>query len=537
MPDASYDAVIIGAGHNGLCLAAYLARAGLSVGVFERRHEEGGAAHTDEATAPGFWHNLHAQFMEFIDYMPFYRDFDLPRFGARMIKPDAQVGIAFADGRPPIVIYRPELAERTFRSIAQYSRHDAEVFSEIRRKVMASEHWLATLLYTPMPDESRGEMFSAPEAAAGIFQLWADLGFKPEESQKSPKVLIDQLFESTELRAVLYRQCLEWGTSPHVGNGFGFIVSVFWLCGIHYLSVGGTHTLAHAMASAALREGVELRHNSPVVEIIIANGRATGVKLQDGREIEAKRLIASNADPKTTFLELLGWNKLSLFRKERMANWRFGPEHVLGTTSFALRAAPGYKSARANPDLNRCFYTIVGFENHEQVSEYILQAFGGRVPERPGAGTWVNSLWDPSQAPPGMHAMNGWFFFPKASCLSSEEWDKVRAEYNGRFLELWREYAPNMTRENVVSDRLYVTLDMQKRIAMPEGDFSHGRVGEMGFGLPRAYIYRTEIEGLYCCGASAGGGGISAAPGYNAFKVIAEDYNLPKIWQKDDRTY
>src|SRR3990172_6094197 len=184
MPDASYDAVIMGAGHNGLCLAAYLARAGLKVGVFERRHEEGGGAHTDEATTPGFWHNLHAQYMEFIDYMPFYRDFDLPRLGARMIKPDAQVGIAFADGRPPLVIYRPELADKTRESIARYSRHDAEVFDEIRRKVMANDSYLAALLYTPMPDEARGETFSQPEAAGRVFQLWSEIGFKPEELQK-----------------------------------------------------------------------------------------------------------------------------------------------------------------------------------------------------------------------------------------------------------------------------------------------------------------------------------------------------------------
>ena len=78
MSDASYDVVLIGGGHNGLCAAAYLARAGQKVGVFENRHEEAGAVHTSEATVPGFWHNLHAQYMEFIDYMPFYHDFDLP---------------------------------------------------------------------------------------------------------------------------------------------------------------------------------------------------------------------------------------------------------------------------------------------------------------------------------------------------------------------------------------------------------------------------------------------------------------------------
>jgi len=474
--------------------------------------------------------------MEFIDYMPFYHDFDLPSFGARMIKPQAQVGITFADGRPPLLIYRPELADKTFQSIAQYSRHDAETFTEIRRKVMENDRYLAAMLYTPMADDSRGE---TPDGTVmgKLFELWTELGFKPQEINKSPKVLIDQVFESTELRATLYRQCIEWGANLHAGNGFGFVVSVIWLCGIHYLSVGGTHTLAHAMAGAALSEGVDLRYTAPVVEILTANGRATGVRLKDGRTIEARKVVASNADPRTTFMELLGWNRLSLFRKERLGNWRFGPEHVLGTPSFALRHPPDYKSARHNRDINKCFYTIVGFENHEQVSDYILEAYGGQIPQRPGAGTWVNSLWDPTQAPEGMHSMSGWFFFPRASCLSPAQWDEVRAGYNSRFLELWGNYAPNMTRDNVIADKLYVAFDIERRMAMPEGDFSHGRLGYMDFGLPRSLWYRTEIEGLYMCGASAGGGGISAAGGYNAFKVIAHDYGLPEIWKHEGRIY
>jgi phytoene dehydrogenase-like protein len=536
MPDASYDAVIIGAGHNGLCLAAYLARAGLKVGIFERRHDEGGGAHTDEATVPGFWHNLHAQYMEFIDYMPFYRDFDLPGYGARMIKPDAQVGITFADGRPPLVIYRPGLDDQTYKSIAQYSKSDAETFTRVRREVLANDKYIAAMLYNPPTTELASG--GRDEAVLGrMIQLWLNLGLKPQEITKSPKVLIDQLFESSELRATLYRQCIEWGANLFSGDGFGFVMSVIWLCGIHYLSVGGTHTLAHAMASAALGSGADLRYTSPVVEITTAGGRATGVRLKDGRTIEARKLVASNADPRTTFIELIGWDKLSEFRRERLANWRFGPEHVLGTPSFALKAPPDYKSARHNPDINKCFYTIVGFEDDRQVSEYILQAYGGQVPERPAAGTWVNSLWDPSQAPPGQHAMNGWFFFPIASSLSDEEWDDVRQHYNAKFLNLWRDYAPNMTRENVIADKLYVALDIQKRMAMPEGDFSHGRFGHLGREIPRAHIYRTEIEGLYMCGASAGGGGISAAGGYSAFKVIANDFNLPKIWQQADRLY
>ncbi|OGO51940.1 MAG: hypothetical protein A2148_04645 [Chloroflexi bacterium RBG_16_68_14] len=538
MAEATFDAVIIGAGHNGLTLGAYLAKAGLSVGIFEGRHEDGGGANTEEATVPGFHHNLHAQYMEFIDYMPIYHDFRLEKMGARMIYPDVQLGITFADGRPPIIIYRPdpELEKKTHQSIAQYSKHDADTWCDLKRKVMERDRVMAGFLYRA--PEAEDDEQGAMATMGGVMGLAAELGLTMTDFGKAPKVIIDRLFESTELRALLYRQCVEWGSNVHAGNGFGFVLSVLWLSAIHKMSVGGTHTLAHAMANACLKQGACIRYGKPVVKILLKDGRATGIQLKDGTEIEAKLLVASNVDPRQTFINFIGEENLEAFRRERLANWRFGPEHVLGTPSFALHQAPAYKSARHNPDIDRCFYTVVGFETAEQMSEYIIQAYGGAIPDRPGAGTWVNSLWDPTQAPPGKHAMNGWFFFPKASCLTPEEWDDVRATYNDRFLKLWAEYAPNMTRENVIADRLYTAFDIEKKIGMPEGDFSHGRPGG-GTGMvgARGYQYRTEFPGLYLCGASAGGGGISAAPGYNAFKVICHDYKLPKVWQQECRDY
>ncbi len=538
MPDASFDAVIIGAGHNGLTLAAYLAKAGLSVGVFERRYEDGGGANTEEATVPGFHHNLHAQYMEFIDYMPIYHDFELEKWGARMIYPDVQLGITFADGRPPLIICRPdpELDKKTRKSISEYSKSDAETWLDMKNKMMANDNLMARSLYGAVESQEDGQ--AAMSMIGSAMSLWADLGLKLNDLGKAPKVLIDRFFESTEMRALLYRQCIEWGSNVHSGNGYGFLLSVLWLSAIHRMSVGGTHTLAHAIGNAAMKQGVKIRFTKPVVKVIIKDGRAAGVRLKDGTEIEAKKVVASNADPRQSFVDFIGEENLEPFRRERLAHWRFGPEHVLATPSFALHEAPDYKSAKWNEDINRCFYTVVGFEDEHQMSNYILQAYGGAIPDRPGAGTWVNSLWDPTQAPPGKHAMNGWFFFPNASCLTPEEWDEVRATYNGRFLELWGQYAPNMTRENVIADRLYTPFDIEKKIAMPEGDFSHGRSGGgIGLGGPRQYQFRTEIPGYYLCGASAGGGGISTAAGYGAFKVICKDYNLPKIWQQSYRDY
>ena len=527
MPDEKYDVVIVGAGHNGLCTAAYLARAGQKVGMFESRHEEAGAVHTSEATVPGFWHNLHAQYMEFIDYMPFYHDFDLRGLGARLIKPECQVGMAFADGSPPLLIYTPDLEQKTHRSISVYSKHDADVFTDIRRKVMAKDRQIAAMLYGPRQ----------PEAVLGALgELWSDIGFSPADMAKTAKELIDRLFESTQLRAVLYRQCLEWGADPHQGTGLSFVLCCIWLCGIHYMVVGGTHMLGHAMASACLREGVHLRYNSRVRGISTQAGRATGIELEDGRTVEAK-IVVSNLDIRTTYFDLVGEDLITPEMHSAVENWRFGPEHCLGTPSFALHAPPDYKSARHDPDINRCFYTIVGYENAEQVSEYILQAFAGRPPERPAAGTWVNTLWDPSQAPPGKHAMNGWYFFPKASDLTEAQWNEVRSTYNARFLELWQRHAPNMTRDNVIADALYTPFDIEREMGMPEGDFGHGRpksLSALAMGeSPARRQGRTDIAGLYLCP----GNGVSAAPGYTAFKVIAQDFGLPEIWKRDDRIY
>jgi len=528
MSDTSYDVVIIGGGHNGLCAAAYLARVGQKVGVFEARHEEAGAVHTSEATVPGFWHNLHAQYMEFIDYMPFYHDFDLLSYGARMIKPECQIGMAFADGRPPLLIYLPELEERTHRSIAHYSKQDADRFTEIRRKVMAKDQHVAAVIYTPRdPDTTQTE----------LLKLWLELGFTFEDMQKTVKEIIDQTFESTELRGTLYRQTLEWGVDPHKAGGLSFIICTIWWCGMHYMSVGGTHMLGHAMASACLASGVDLRHNHRVRRILRSNGRASGIEIEDGRQIEAK-IVVSNLDVRTTCVDFLAPEEPPPAIREFLDNWRFGPENCLGTLSFALHEAPDYKSARHDPDINRCFYTIVGYDNAEEVSEYILDAMGGRIPRLPAAGLWVNTLWDPSQAPPGKHAMNGWYFFPRASDLTPSEWADVKANYNARFVELWQKYAPNMTRENIIADALYTPFDIEIEMGMPEGDFSHGRPidDSLGMGDPGGRGVgrtRTDIEGLYLCA----GGGVSAGGGYAAFKAIADDYKLHEIWKRDDRIY
>jgi phytoene dehydrogenase-like protein len=296
------------------------------------------------------------------------------------------------------------------------------------------------------------------------------------------------------------------------------------------------------MVMAGVREGMDFYESSQVVKILLKNGKAVGVRLADGSEVEARKLVASNADIKQTLLGMVGEEHLSPLWVKRTRDFKIGPTCVVAATGMALYEAPKYKSARFNPDINKTFYTLVGFDTPEEILEHCRDAEAGRVPRIPGAGTWVNSLWDPTYAPPGKHSLCGWFFFPAAGSLSRAEWDEVRATYNQSFLERFSRWAPNMTRANVIADTLHTPLDHQDELGLMEGDFMNGamRPDQVNHYRPflEASMYRTEIQGLYLCGPYMHpGGGVSGGPAYNAFKVIAKDFGLEKFWEAKDRGY
>ena len=531
MPLDSYDAIIIGGGSNGMCLASYLARAGLSVAIFERRYECGSGVNTEELLMHGFYFNMHGQYMEFLDYMPFFHDFDLEKLGAKSVYPVNQAGITFADGRPPIILHRPDHLDLTLKSISQYSERDARTFVDMRRKVYEMRDLVAALLYSPPPMPGENELLPAHEL---IFELLGQIGFGRYEINRSTKAIIDELFETPELRTLLYRICVEWGSPVDwYGNGLYFLISAMFLNADWKLMVGGTHTLSHAMETACTRQGVDIRENCHVSKVLIRDGCAVGIGLADGREIEAKKLVASNADLHQTMLDMVGEENLSDHYKKRVNNFRVGPDQVLATLALALHEPPDYKSAKWDTEINRTFYTVVGFETPDDFLTYIRTAEMGGIPERPGAGTWVNSLFDPTYAPKGKHAMGGWFFFPTADCLTRSEWDEVQRTYIDRFLDMWIDYAPNMTRDKIIGQFMSTPQDIEDKLRMVKGDFSNGcmAVDQQFFNrpFPESSDYRTEIKNLYICGPyTHPGGGVNADCGYNAYKTIAQDHDLTK---------
>jgi phytoene dehydrogenase-like protein len=464
--------------------------------------------------------------MEFFDVMPMMTDFGLEDLGLRTVMPEAQAGITFADGRPPIILHRPDLLDRTHASIARYSRRDADTYVELKRRAAMFEPLLAAGMYSP---PLQGD--PAQAQAMMVEAMLGDLGYGAHYALKSPKVVIDEIFETPELQALLYRTTVEFGFPiDQTGTGAAFLTFVMWTMGNWKLVLGGTHALAKAMTQACYREGVDLIENTNVERVLVEDGRAVGVGTRTG-DIRATRCVASNADLRQTMLDLVGPDHLSDLWVKRSTDFRYGPSHVLGTPMFCLIDPPAYRSARHDPEIDRCFYTVVGNDGPDDMIRYIRDAYSGRMP-MPAAGTWVNSLWDRAQAPPGRHSATGWYFLPPASALSADEWEDVRLHYNDQFLVQWRAAAPNMTSDNVLAHRLYTPDQMERKNMMREGDFSSGEFSpdQMGSNrpFPEASNYRTEVGGLYLCGPSAyPGGGVHAACGYNAYKAIAEDLALP----------
>ena len=539
-PKKEYDAIIIGGGHNGLTLGAYLQRAGMKTAVFERRHEEGSAIFTSECTAPGFLHNLHAQYMEFLDWMPIWYDFDLPKFGARSLYPTAQAGLPFSDGRPPIIIYsveKEENDEKTYKSVAQYSKNDAETLLALIKLARETYNLFGQRIYTPPPIDSLVSPYQQRVALLGDFLK--NLGIPTYIAEMTKKEAIDYLYESDEIRTMWYRLTIEWGTAMDV-KGTGWALLFLAIMFNWRLMVGGTHTLAHAIEMAGVNEGMEFFESSEVVKVLLDGKKAVGVQLKDGTKIYSK-IVASNADAKSLMLDMVGEENLSPTWVKPLKLLKHGPSFVLGSTGMALHEAPDFKSARWNPDINKTFYTIVGFDSSEEMYSYVHDAHSGRIPETYGEGIWVNSLWDPTYAPPGKHSLTGWIFLPQASTQTREKWEEVRATWNDNFLLNFQRFAPNMTRDNVIDDYFYTPQDQEDEMRLMEGTFHNGsdQMSYMLSGLfPEASEYRTEIENLYLCGPYMHpGAGANAGCGYCCFKIIAKDFGLDKFWERLDRGY
>jgi phytoene dehydrogenase-like protein len=526
----SFDAVIIGAGHNGLTLGAYLARSGLDVVVLERRHEEGGGLCTEEVTRSGFLHNMHANYHTFVDLAPPVRDLDVRGHGIEYIRPEVQMASVFDDGTA-ITIHTD--LEKTKASLARFSEEDAETFGRLHAEAHGFiDLILGTLMYQP------------PLSVKELTKALSTFGVQDRSEFLSVKLrtesinqFLDQHFKHPKVKAHLAFHGAVCGYTNDVkGLAIGYPLLVGKIDNWH-LCLGGSHRLAHALWRDLAQHGGVMVVDADVTKILVEDGRAVGVRLADGTEIAARKLVASTVSAEQTFLEFLDSSVVGEELSQKVKTKIKHKDWTLFSVHAAMTRLPEYTAAEFDPDVNRAWVVNLGIESLEQLNaDWTSIRAGKLVDPRPNAA--INSLYDPTDAPEGFYTGLLRQFAPFAPEDGGEAaWSEMGRWYGRKCLEAWRRYAPNLDEGAFLDWAVFTPQDIARKLPnMIRGDWMMGEISLDNMldqrPLPELGQYRTPVERLYMAGSTQHPHGfITFGPGYNALQVIAEDLGIDAWWQ------
>jgi phytoene dehydrogenase-like protein len=522
--DTTHDAIILGAGHNGLILQAYLGRAGMKTVALERKAVAGGGLSTlEDPRHPGFQHNTHAFFQRAITAMPWYADLELERLGARYIEPELNVALLTSDGNA--LEWWTDI-ERTAASFAEFSPRDAdtlhrwhEEFVPVVQNILSPES-----RSPPLPPDERRRLLERSKIGRRLLEV----------SALSPIEFVQKEFENPLIQAGL----LFFNGLREVDlrvRGFGHHIAALLASPAKaQMSCGGTAALARALEAAVRNSGGIIRLLTEPHRIIVEGGRAIGVETGDGEIIRARHLIASSLNPHQTFLDLLDTDLVPRGVREHVEAFEYNLLAPLFALNLVLRDPPQYKAAASRPELAQAFMVIMGLDHVDQFHDIVRHHEAGTIPPTVMWGA-CPTLFDPSQAPPGRHTAFMWEKLPYRLNGDSSNWDTARDRHGEEMLKLWKHYAPNLN-EAVIDSFTRSPLDTERSLPnMREGDLLVGAFsnGQIGFDRPFAGAghYRAHISGLYLCGSSSHpGGNVTGLPGYNAAQVILADLGIKAEW-------
>jgi phytoene dehydrogenase-like protein len=527
--DATYDAIILGAGHNGLILQAYLGKAGLRTLAVERSAVAGGGLATmEDPRHPGFLHNTHGFFQRAITTMPWYADLALERHGARYIEPELNVALLTSDGRA--LEWWTDIA-RTIESFAGFSRRDADVlrrwheeFVPIVQRILVPES-----RSPPLSSDERRRLLERSAAGRRLLAV----------SALSPLEFVHREFEHPAIKAGL----LFFNGLREVDlrvRGFGHHIAALLASPAKaQMSRGGSAALARALEAAVRETGGTIRLLTEPARILVENGRAAGIETRDGELIRARHVVASSLNPHQTFLDLLDDALVPHALRRQVEAFQYNLLAPLFALNLVLREPPRYAAAERRPELQQAFMVILGLDRVDQFQDIVRHHEAGTIPPTVMWGA-CPTLFDPCQAPPGGHTAFMWEKLPYRLNGDAANWDAAREPHGRAMLALWRRYAPNL-RDAVVDSFTRSPLDTERSLPnMREGDLLVGAFtnGQIGFDrpFPGAGQYRTHVPGLYLCGSSSHpGGNITGLPGYNAAQVILTDLGIAADWMPTPR--
>jgi phytoene dehydrogenase-like protein len=521
---ATYDAIILGAGHNGLILQAYLGKAGLATIAIERKSVAGGGLATlEDPRHPGFLHNVHAFFQRAITAMPWYVDLALERHGAHYIEPELNVALLTSDGRA--LEWWTDIA-RTIESFGRFSARDAQTlrrwhdeFVPIVESILAPESRAP-----PLPSQERRALLAKSSAGRRLLEV----------SALSPLQFVEQEFEHPAIKAGL----LFFNGLREVDlrlPGFGHhIASLLASPAKAQMSRGGSAALARALEAAVRKTGGEIRLMSEPKRILVEGGRAVGIETTQGEELRARHLVASSLNPHQTFLDLLDPAFVPRDIRDRAQRFQYNLLAPLFALNLNLREPPRYRASDQHPELAQAFMVIMGLDHADQLGDIVRHHEAGTMPPTVMWGA-CPTIFDPSQAPPGQHTAFMWEKLPYRVHGNADNWDGLRDEHGRTMLRLWQQHAPNLA-DAVIDSFARSPLDVERCLPnMREGDLLIGAFAndQVGFNRPFAGAggYRTHLPGLYLCGSSSHpGGNITGLPAYNAAQVILADLGLEADW-------
>ncbi len=548
MADETFDAVIVGGGNKALFLAMYLIKyADMSVGIFERRHEIGGCLATEEIAAPGFRGNTHASIQLPFYYLPLWRDWpEFWEYGGQIDQHTCSDGAVFRNNQTCIAVYSEKYdmnQERTAKEIARFSERDAEKWLKMRKMWLgrAMQHVQMDFLYRPAEDKVDPKVLER-QIAVYPELVECGAGIDPDALvlMSTHTRNVQEIWESKEVQYINLRFVLSGTIDPTQPGGGQWTFGLAAMSPSIAFCPGGTHQVAHAAHKILVRDGCKFFTHTEVEKVIIENGEAKGIRLTDGSEIKARKLVVSTLSPRQLIFDLIGREYVTekLARRIELLETSFG---CLMWYTFALHEAPKYEAAAFNPDINDCYW--LGLAEDPDPIHIVRETHYSRLGMFPPAEdycpvVWCHSVADPSYAPPGKHTANTEQLAPPASAYTEREWLEIKKKYAEDLISIWQKHAPNMTWDNIIGCDYNTPYDnLRMKNLAPDGTIALlDRVShqvEDKRPCPELANHRTPIKNLYATGAAWHlGANSGATESYNCYKIIAKDLNLGKPWEE-----
>ncbi|MDA8646601.1 NAD(P)/FAD-dependent oxidoreductase [Porticoccaceae bacterium] len=532
-----YDAIIIGAGHNGLTNAAYLAKSGLDVLVVEKNDYIGGAAVTREMHDGWFYSSC--SYVCSMMRQTIHRDLNLTKHGLVLVP---YLGtVVFADNGDTMTSYNSEEAE--YNQLRQRSPHDADAMFRFQADLARYAQLIRkTLLRTPpdpssfKPRDIRELLWLAKEFwSLGERELYEYIRF----FTMSAADFLDDYFEDDLIKAAMASPGVIGTALGVYSPGSAYILlhhvmgDVDGNIGAWGLARGGMGAISNAIAGALQEHGGTIRTGAGVDKILVKNGRATGVVLDNGDELYAN-IVVSNMDAKRTFTQCMDKNDLPPGIYEKAKNFKIRGSS--GKVNIALSGLPKFNNVADNRYINRGGQGFVGsMETMERAYDCWKH---GRWSEDPFIESVIPSAWDPTVAPPGQHWMSNFVQYcpPK---LADGPWTPEKRDAFGKtVIDKIERYSPGF-KDLIVHAEVRTPHEIEAEIGLTEGNIFQGEltIDQLLFNRPfPGYAqYRMPIKNMYMCGSSTHpGGGVSSACGANAAREILMDLKRPNTVPEDD---